>query len=386
MEARRQRRAGRRERQHLVELAHRRWVGQAEQALAQRALASGGAPAEQPQRARLDAERAQECALRHRAVDRGAAGRGRLGERPEIDLGREIGRARIGEGVAGAVAAAPPAACRRSARRPRRRSRSRARPRRRPRCGAPICRASARARRADLGDRAGRRIFQAAPAATAGACCSDQLGRPSSPTTRSRQPCAVRDQLMHRQRVEELVGDQQQRPRRDLVEALVPARVPARETLGLAAAQARAALDQVEARARRGSPARARVARNRSASSVPRPGPSSTRRTGRGAPWSAQAWASHSADDLAEGLADLGRGDEVAGGAERVVAAVVAEGRVAERQLHEARDRERPLGLDQGGKHRLKIAQRSSAARGPCCASPARCRSAPSAATAAGPS
>ena len=61
-------------------------------------------PLEQLQRPRLDAEGAQEGPLRHRAEDRGAAGAGRLGERPEIDLGREIRLARRSQRIGARMA------------------------------------------------------------------------------------------------------------------------------------------------------------------------------------------------------------------------------------------------------------------------------------------
>ena len=49
-------------------------------------------------------------ALRHRSVDRGTARPGSLGERPEIDLGREIGLARRAERIG--QGAWPRTACR----------------------------------------------------------------------------------------------------------------------------------------------------------------------------------------------------------------------------------------------------------------------------------
>jgi len=54
------------------------------------------------------------------------------------------------------------------------------------------------------------------------------------------------------------------------------------------------------------------------------------------------------ADELAEHLADLGRGDEVAGRAERVAGDVVAVARVSQAERHVVGDADRPGGADAG--------------------------------------
>ena len=62
-------------------------------------------------------------------------------------------------------------------------------------------------------------------------------------------------------------------------------------------------------------------------------------------------------DHLAECLAELRRGDEVALRPEGITRAVVAAGRVVEREVHEAADGQRPLAPDHLGEDRLKVAQ-----------------------------
>ena len=52
------------------------------------------------------------------------------------------------------------------------------------------------------------------------------------------------------------------------------------------------------------------------------------------------------ADQLAEDLADLGRGDEIAAPSERLARRVIAVGRIAEACRHVFGDRHRPAGVD----------------------------------------
>ena len=54
-------------------------------------------------------------------------------------------------------------------------------------------------------------------------------------------------------------------------------------------------------------------------------------------------------DQLAEDLADLGRGDEIAGAAERLSGRVIAEFRIVQRDRHVGRQGQRPLGADAAG-------------------------------------
>ncbi len=59
-------------------------------------------------------------------------------------------------------------------------------------------------------------------------------------------------------------------------------------------------------------------------------------------------------DHLAEHLAHFRRGDEIAGGAERVALQVVAVIGIVEAQRHEGRDRHRPFAGDAGADHRIE--------------------------------
>ena len=148
---------------------------------------------------------------------------------------------------------------------------------------------------------------------------------PSAPRSRpALVPGAVAAlELPDRQRVEELVGDEQHRARRQRREGVVPLRLMRPRAPLPERAQRRAASRPDAAGARRESRARRARARSASAISVPRPGPSSTSSTGSGAPMRRQTSAHHSADQLAEHLADLRRGDEVAGGAQGIARRVI---------------------------------------------------------------
>jgi hypothetical protein len=149
--------------------------------------------------------------------------------------------------------------------------------------------------------------------------------------------------LVHRQRVEELVGQEDDRAFRNLIERIVPQDrfLDVLERLLLALAQRRAHLDQVHhqrgqklrhdlRRAQRvkhhGAAARAKLDQPhvlRLAHLLPhrsRPQP----------------------DQLAEDLAHLRRGDEIAGATERIAGHVVAVLGMGEAQRHELPHRHRP--------------------------------------------
>ena len=90
-----------------------------------------------------------------------------------------------------------------------------------------------------------------------------------------------------------------------------------------------------------------RAARSASLISVPRPGPSSTRRTGIGRAHARPHLGRPKADQLAEHLRDFRRGGEIARRAERIAVHVVAEIGMGERQLHVVLDRDRTRSGDQ---------------------------------------
>ena len=160
---------------------------------------------------------------------------------------------------------------------------------------APIARGERAAGFADLGL---ARRPRASGSAAAKRRQAGRQGQPQAspsgarPTMRSRQPSRGPVELADRQRVEEFVGDQQQRPGRHVVEALVPGRREGRER-GAAERRAAARWSRRDGgRARHGSPARRGWRASASAISVPRPGPSSTSRTGAGRPIASQRSAS----------------------------------------------------------------------------------------------
>ncbi len=104
---------------------------------------------------------------------------------------------------------------------------------------------------------------------------------------------AATHELADRQRVEELVGEQEQRPGRQRVQRFVP--FGPREPRLLHRAQARRGLDQMQPqRGAENAGAAWPIARSASAISVPRPGPASASSTGSGRPAPSQATAAHS--------------------------------------------------------------------------------------------
>ncbi len=147
---------------------------------------------------------------------------------------------------------------------------------------------------------------------------------------------AVALELPDRQRVQELVGDQEKAARRDGIQVLVPGGRGRGERPRLQGAERRARLHEMHAQRaaeiRRHSEGAQRV-HHQSAAAGPelheqhRIGPAHLR-PDVGAP---------KPDQLSEDLAHLGRGDEVAGGAQGIAGRVIAEPRV----LHRLRDGER---------------------------------------------
>ena len=151
------------------------------------------------------------------------------------------------------------------------------------------------------------------------------------------------DRLVHRQRVEQFVGEHDGGPVRHLVEGLMPhhRHVERGHRLLLPLLQRRADLDQMQhdrGAERRHHLRRAqRVEHHGAAAGAELDQPHILRLShpvpGRRRP---------QAEQLAEHLADLGRGDEIAAAAERIARRVVAVHRMAEAQLHVLPHRHRP--------------------------------------------
>ena len=155
------------------------------------------------------------------------------------------------------------------------------------------------------------------------------------------------DELADRQGVQELVGDQQQRPvARQARRLVVPLHRQPGQERRLPLAQGRAGLDQMDAHGggERGHHPRRpqRVGHQRAA-----PGPELDHGHPAGPPEIEPVLHQRQADQLAEQLADLRRGDEVAGGAQRIAARIVARHWMGQGQRHVAGDRDRAVVEDQ---------------------------------------
>ena len=161
-------------------------------------------------------------------------------------------------------------------------------------------------------------------------------------------PAAVAlDGLVHRQRVEEFVGDDDGGAVRHFVEARVPLHRHAQrlERFLLVADEDRIDLHQVQ---RHGMAERRQtlIARMASTIMVPRPGPSSMTRKAIRRAHLLPHRAHPQADQFAEHLADLRRGDEVAGTPERIARGVIAVRAVGEAQPHVFADRHGTGGMN----------------------------------------
>ena len=175
------------------------------------------------------------------------------------------------------------------------------------------------------------------------------------------EPAAALElELMNRQGVEQLVGDEQERTIGNVVEGIVPGRRDLRrgllQRLGLTAAQIGTGLDHVQidggVEARHLARAPQRVGHQRAAPRTQLDQANGSRPAhrfpDRGAP---------GAQQLAEHLADLRRGDEIALQAEGIALLVVAVLRMAERFGHVFGDGDRPGDANAPGQ---KFAQRRS--------------------------
>ena len=133
--------------------------------------------------------------------------------------------------------------------------------------------------------------------------------------------------LVHRQRVEELVGEDDGRAvraPRSSVWCQCDRHVDAGQRLRAGAARSAGLISTRCTTSALRNAGTICAARSASSIMVPRPGPSSTRRTFSGEPISLPGRGGPQPDQLAEHLADLRRGDEVALGAERIARHVVA--------------------------------------------------------------
>lgn len=185
------------------------------------------------------------------------------------------------------------------------------------------------------------------------------------PLVPSRRPAL---ELAHRQAVEELVRQDDRGTRRQRLDVGVPRRAGPGEEAFLRGPQDRAGLHQLRrhahSRARR--PQRPQRVRHQRAAA----GPQLHQNQGIGSSHQLVDIGAPGTDQLTEHLADLGRGGEVAPGAQRVAGAVVAVDRMAEAQGHVAIDADRPVLADQRrdlgseGAHASTAALRSASAAG----------------------
>src|SRR4051794_27523937 len=145
----------------------------------------------------------------------------------------------------------------------------------------------------------------------------------------------ITDELPHRQRIEELVGNQEERLRGKLVQIFVPVRT--RQDLFLRAAKDGARLDEVHFTPKGGRAKDSqRVARKR-----PPPWSELGEYRVRGRSGTPPLIRNARADDFAEHLADFRRGREIAMLPERVTGRII----ISVAALHERFDTDWPLGL-----------------------------------------
>ncbi len=152
----------------------------------------------------------------------------------------------------------------------------------------------------------------------------------------SDSPLDAADVLPDWKRVEEFVGDEQQRPRGKLVDAVVPVGIG--DGLLLELAQYGAGLDKMGLAAEAGGAQHAEGVRGEGSPARPQ---FDVNRIGR-APRTLPRIGEGGADHLAEHLADLRRGREVAARAERVARGVI----ICVAGFHEGFDGDRPFRRD----------------------------------------
>ena len=162
--------------------------------------------------------------------------------------------------------------------------------------------------------------------------------------------------LVDGQGVEEFVGEHDRRARRHLGERRVPAHrhvAGVAQRVRLALPQGGAHLDEMHAQRPaefgRGAGGADRIEHHGAAA-----GPDLDELEHGGRADLLPHFGGPQSDHLAEHLAHFRRGDEVAGGAERVAAQVIAVIGIVEAERHERRDRHRPVAGDAGADHRIE--------------------------------
>ena len=163
------------------------------------------------------------------------------------------------------------------------------------------------------------------------------------------------DEMARRQRVEKLIGEDEQRRARNFAKGRAPFHGRGRllQRPRLRFAQNRAGFDEIDGdrveKSRRHAPDAQHVGHQHAASG-PKLHEPRVRRPARGGPRLADPDAEH----LAEHLADLRRRDEIARRAERIPGHVIAVPRVLQAQRHVTLQRDRPLVGDDRGYLRSK--------------------------------
>ncbi len=330
----------------LEQTAHLPGIDQARHRLGDRPAVARAGFRRQQGRARADAETFQERGLRDSAMDARAGLARRAGNGGEIDMGGEVGSTHFRQGIAefmrlhglqriagcaggrsvvdeqGRDALLRDPRANRAGERQGSRTDFRDLARLRPFVG--------RLQQTDLRPR-----WQQRP----GQCVVQQIDSALAPALLRHL------ELMDRQRIQELVGDNQGRPLRQGHLIVVPQRMKAAEALFLHRTQGPADLHQMQPHGGKELRPHAcgtqRVRHQAAAAGAQLHQQERIRRArflpGIDAP---------QADQLAEHLADLRRGDEVARTAERIARRVIARALLRQRDAHELRDGDRPARRD----------------------------------------
>jgi hypothetical protein len=161
---------------------------------------------------------------------------------------------------------------------------------------------------------------------------------------------------MHRKRIEELVGDEQERAGGHFGKVGMPAYRDVGEALFLDRTQTLASLDEMDTHARVKSRDTPRCPQDvGEQSGAPRTELDQTKR--RRLPQVQPGAGEPGAEHLAERLTDLRRRDEVAARSQRIAGAIIAVGRMVQGESHEPGYRERPVAPDLRCQRPLKTAR-----------------------------